>query len=281
MKHYFLFDAIVQTEKTAAMVSAANALIAFLNVDVLPLKKAKADMGNELMGHDKLKFFERNAYNLSLAAHEERDILCFEQSSLISLRQTKEALLADENLKHEIEQRLAKEKMSLNLDTNVISLEQFLIEKIGLEKLRSLITHPYERFQAALFLGTSACRAKKYTNPELLTTLLDLVKLKCVKHASTFESDGFEVYDASSLLAKKLASKAMLDMFDNAADFVLVNDARSFIMFDFHQKELEKLAGREIGLSVLTLPELLLLAFGVTDKKSIGLNRHKVAVTLI
>jgi outer membrane protein OmpA-like peptidoglycan-associated protein len=41
------------------------------------------------------------------------------------------------------------------------------------------------------------------------------VQLKCVKHESSHESDGFEVYDASSSLAKKLAAKAMLDIIAN------------------------------------------------------------------
>ena len=281
MKHYFLFDTLIQREKTAPMITAARKLIELLNLDAPSFKAAKADLGNEFMGLDKLKFLEHYAYNLTLAADEKRDILCFEQSSFICHAQTKDLLLNDANLKFEIAQRLEKHNLSLNLEVNVVSLEQLLLEEIGTEKLASLLKNPFGNFQTALFLGSNACRARKYRKEDFLTQILDVIKLKQVKHESTYESDGFEVYDASSLLAKKLSAKVMLDMFDNAADFVLVSDARSFIMFDFYQKELEKIAGREIGLSVLSLPEILLLAFGVTDKKSIGFSHHKVAITLI
>lgn len=281
MKNYFLFDILIQREKTAPMIVAARKLIELLNIDAPSFKGAKADLGSEFMGLDRLKFLEHYAYNLTLAANEKRDILCFEQSSLICHAHTKEILLNDANLKFEIAERLQKHNISLNLDVNVISLEQLLLEEVGAEKLASLLKNPFGNFQTALFLGSNACRAKKYRKEDLLIQLLDLIKLKQIKHESTYESDGFEVYDASPLLAKKLGAKAMLDMFDNAADFVLVSDARSFIMFDFYQKELEKVSGRDLGLSILSLAELLLLAFGETNKKVIGLDQHKVAITLI
>ena len=281
MKNYFLFESLIEREKTTPMITAAHKLIELLNIDAIPFKGAKADFGSELMGLDTLKFLEHYAYNLSLAASQKRDILCIEQSSFICHAHTKELLSNDDKLRFEIAERLEKHALSLNFDVNVLCLEQLLLEEVGVEKLSTLIKHPFQNFQAALFLGSNACRAKKYCKEALLTQLFELIQLKQIKHESTYESDGFEVYGASPLLAKKLASKAMLDMFDNAADFVLVSDARSFIMFDFYQKELEKTAGREIGLSVLSLAELLLLAFGETHKKSIGLDQHKVAITLI
>ena len=85
---------------------------------------------------------------------------------------------------------------------------------------------------------------------------------------------GYDINDANEELSYKIAGSLMLDMFDNAADFVVANDARSFVMFDEHQKKLESSIGREIGLSVFGLAEILLLALGVTDKKKIGLNNH-------
>ncbi|KFL35401.1 MULTISPECIES: hypothetical protein [unclassified Sulfurospirillum] len=281
MKNYFLFESLVEREKTAPMITAARKLIEFLGIDAPSFKGAKNDLGSEFMGLNRLKFLEHYAYNLTLASTQKRDILCIEQSSFICHAHTKEILLGDDKLRFEIAERLAKQNLSLNLDVNVLSLEQLLLEEIGAQRLASLVKNPFSNFQTALFFGSNACRAQKYCKDELVLTLLDLITLKRVQYESAYESDGFEVYPASPLLAKRLASKTMLDMFDNAADFVLTSDARSFIMFDFYQKELEKIAGREIGLSVLSLAELLLLAFGETNKKSIGLDQHKVAITLL
>ncbi len=281
MKHYFLFDSLIEREKTAPFLRSALVLLEHLHIDAIPFKGAKADVGSEYKGLDEQKFLEHYAYNLSLAAREKRAILCIEQSSFISHAYTKDILQNDATLSATIAERLEKQNLTLSLDVEVCSLEQLLIEEIGLEKLQEELKHPFSEFQVALFRGTNACRARKYTKEESLTKVLNSVQLKTIPHASTYESDGYEVLYASPLLAKKLASRAMLDMFDHAADFVLVVDARSFVMFDFYQKELEKVAGREINLSVLTLPELLALALGIHDKKRLGLDHHKIPLTLI
>lgn len=281
MKQYFLFDKLIQSDKTSSFATAAKTLVEILKIDAIPFKDAKADIGSEMLGCDKIKFYERNAYNLSLASMEQRDILCFENSSFTSLWMTKEALLNDDDLKNLIVQRLSKNNIVLNLTSNIVTLEEVIQEEIGFKQLETLIKHPFNKFNVALFLGTSTCRAKKHSDTALSGTLLDLVGAKRIAYASAYESDGFEVLDISTPLAYNLASKAMLDMFDNAADFVVVSDARSLVMFDFYQKALEKSAQREIELSVLSLAQVLLLAFGIVDKKSIGLDQHKIPATLI
>lgn len=281
MKPYFLFDAIIQSDKASSFITSAKALIALLKIDAIPFKGSKSDLGSEMIGLDRTRFYLRNAYNISLASIEQRDILCVENSSFNSLVMTKEALLNDFSLKNEIEEKLKKENIVLNLEANIYKLEEVLLEEIGLTNLEAMIKHPFDKFNVALFFGTSACRTKKHTDINHTATLLDMVKVKRIKYASAYESDGFEVFEASTLLAKQLASKVMLDMFDNAADFVLATDARSFAMFDFHQEALEKVAQRDIELSVLTLSQVLLLAFGIVDKKKIGLDSHKIDATLV
>lgn len=74
MKKYFLFDKIIQSDKTSSFATAAKTLIALLEIDAIPFKDAKADIGSEMLGLDKMKFYERNAYTLSLASIEQRTI---------------------------------------------------------------------------------------------------------------------------------------------------------------------------------------------------------------
>ncbi len=280
MKSYLIFDSIIQNEKTTPLAISAKKLLEFLNIDAVSFKKAKADIGNEFFGLNKLKFLEYNAYNLTIAANEERDIVCFEQSSLISLAYAKELLTNDMKLKLEIAQRLEKHHISLNLNVNVISIEQLLVENVGIAKLSSLLKHPFTNFNASLFKGTGGCLAAKYNKPDYLNQLTNLIKLKC-NTSIQYESDGYEILEASPTLAKKLASNALLSMFDSGVNFVLVSDARSFAMFDYYQEELEKSANRDIGITIFSISELLLLAFGVMDKNENGLSKHKVAVTLV
>ena len=281
MKRYFLYDTVIQSDKAPSIAIAARTLCDFLKLEIPSLKGAKADIGSEVMALNKLKFIEHNAHTLALASKEEANIVCAENSAFISLQLTREALLNDASLRENIIEMLSRKGLTLNLGTEILRFETYLVQMVGLEKLSSLVKHPFGAFYVGHFLGTSFCQARKFTDISLTNSLIELTQAKAISFSSAYESDGFEVYDVSSTLAKQLAGKAMLDMFDNAADFILVEDARSFIMFDFHQKECEKLLSREIELSVLTLPQMLLLAFGITDKAKLGLDKHKVSITLI
>lgn len=281
MKRYFLFDTIIQSDKAPSFSIATHALVDFLKREVPSLKGAKTDIGSEVLALNKMKFFERNAYNLSLAARDNGAIVCCENSAFISLQLTKEALSNDPALRDIIALTLSKNGIELSFQTEVLTLETYLINEVGLEKLSALVKHPFSDFHIARFLGTSSCQARKFTDLSLTCKLLDLIQAKKVSFDSRYESDGFEILDVSENLAKTFAATAMLDMFDNAADIVLVDDARSFIMFDFYQKALEKTASREIELPVLCLAQVLLLAFGITDKRKLGLDKHKVKVTLV
>ena len=74
-----------------------------------PFKGAKADLGSEFMGLDRLKFLEHYAYNLTLGSRCKSAILSvLSKVRLISHAQTKEILQNDANLKFEIAERLAK-----------------------------------------------------------------------------------------------------------------------------------------------------------------------------
>jgi len=281
MKRYFLYDTVIQSDKTPSFGIAARALIDFLKLSVPSLKGAKADLGSEIMALDTIKFIERNAYTLSLAAREKGAIVCCESSAFISLQLTKEVLSNDAVIRDSIALKLSHDGMELDFQTEVVRLETFLMTEVGIEKLSSLVKHSFSNFNIAHFLGTSFCQARKFTDMALTCKLVEMIHAKKVAFTRVYESDGFEVLDVCEDLAKKLASETMLDMFDTAADIVLVDDARSFIMFDFYQKALEKTASREIELPVLNIAQLLLLAFGVTEKATLGLDKHKIKATLV
>jgi len=281
MKRYFLFDSILQSEKAPSLAIAARSLLAFLELDVPSLKEVKADMGSEIMALNKLAFIERNAYTLSLCAKEGGALVCVENSAFISFQLTKEALSNEPALRDAVALSLSKKGLELNFQVDIVNLETFLVNEVGMDKLASLVKHPLSDFYVAHFFGTSFCQARKFTDLGLTCNLLSMIQAKKVTFESCYESDGFEVLDVSEKLAYTLASTTMLDMFDNAADIVLVDDVRSFIMFDFYQKSLEKTASREIELPVMTLAHILLLAFGVHDKAKLGFTKHKVPVTLI
>ncbi len=281
MKKYVLYDAIININKTLPLVNSTKELFKFLNLKVPVLKNASRDLGCDSIGIDCVGFHEANAKNLALASKENSHIVCVEDSSFLSLNLTLEELKKDEKFRRSIEETLAKEELELDLNIEILTLAEFLLEVLGKSKIQKKVINSFEKFMAALYLGSYQCQIHKYSNTNAYSDILNVVNLKLVNYNLKNQVSGYDIYDLNEELSLKMSGNLMLDMFDNAADFVVVNDARSFVMFDDLQKDLEKKVGREIGLSVFGLAEILLLAFGMSDKAKIGLNDHAVKTNMI
>ncbi len=281
MKNYVLYDAIININKTLPLVDSTKELFKFLNLEVPVLKDTTRDLGCDSIVIDPVGFYEANAKNLALASKEDSHIVCVEDSSFLSLNLTLEKLKKDEKLKQKLEATLAKEDLELDLNIKILTLAEYLLEVLGKSKIQKKVIYSFEKFIAALYLGSYQCQIHKYSNTNAYSDILDALHLKLVNYNLKNQVTGYDIYDLNEELSLKMSGNLMLDMFDNAADFVVVNDARSFVMFDDLQKDLEKSVGIEIGLSVFGLAEVLLLAFGITDKEKIGLNNHKIKTDII
>ena len=281
MKKYVLYDAIVNINKTLPLVNSTKELFKFLNLEVPVLENAIRDLGCDSIGTNSVGFHEVNAKNLALASKEDSCIVCVEDGSFLSLKLTLEKLKEDEEFRQTLEATLAKEDLKLDLDIKILTLAEFLLEVLGESKIQKKVINSFEKFMAALYLGSYQCQINKYSNIDAYSDILNATHLKLVNYNLKNQVSGYDIYDLNEELSLKMSGNLMLDMFDNAADFVVVNDARSFVMFDSLQKDLEKTVGREIGLSVFGLAEILLLAFGMEDKEKIGLNSHKIKTNIL
>ena len=281
MKKYVLFDAILDINHTAPLVTSAKELLKVLNIDIPLLNGANKELGVGYIGEDMEKFYKENAKSLALASKESSDIVCVEDSSFLSLKSTMDKLEKDDKLKAEIVAELKKDDLELNFSIDILTLADFIIKEFGITKLKKNIKNGFDKFFGASYLGSYQCQLSKYSDTNSYVKLLEATGLKLVKYDLKNQVCGYDINDTNEKISYKIAGALMLDMFDNASDFVVVNVARSFIMFDKHQKELESSVGREIGLGVFGLAEILLLAFGITDKKRIGLDDHTVKTNII
>jgi succinate dehydrogenase / fumarate reductase cytochrome b subunit len=270
---YKVFDNIIQKDSLSSYVTSAKELLKELGLEYGVLEGSKPDIATEGKSLNEEAFLYNCAYNLSLAKGDE--IVCVEDSSYTSLNLAKLILLEDSELKSKVVQRLQKDGKELCLDVKVLHINDILRDVVGFDKLASLVKNKFEKFNIAVFNGN------KTLNSGTVDSILLSIGANLVNFEASEDSDGYEVLDASEFIADKLAGKVMLDAFDNASDFVVANDARSFYMFDNRQKSLEKVVGRDINLPVYSISQVVLMAIGCTDREKVGVDSHKVATTLI
>jgi len=272
---YRLFDNIIEKDGAKSFVIATKELLSRLAIEAPVLQNSKPDIAAEGEALNEEAFLYNCAYNLALAKEEGADIICAEDSSYTSLNIAKIMLLENSDLKDAVIKKLQKDSLELCLDTKVLHINEVLKNVVGFDKIKKMIEKPFDEFNIGIFNGN------KTQNLETNDTILTLLGAKIVSFETQNDSDGYEILKTSKDFAEKLAGKIMLDAFDNAADFVVTNDARSFVMFDQRQKRLECCVGRDIELSIFSTAQVVLMALGCDDKSKLGLDLHKVPTTLI
>lgn len=275
MAQYRLFDNIIEKEAASSFVNSAKELLKMLNIEAPVLSKSKQDIATEGKSLNEEAFVYNCAYNLASAKKENADLICVDDSSYTSLNIAKLILLEDNEKADVISSKLQKDGLELALDVKVLHVNEILSDVVGFDKLKKLVKRPFDKFNIAIFNGN------KTQNLASNDKILSLLGAKIIDFETQNDSDGYEVLSAAPTYAKRLAGKVMLDMFDNAADFVVTNDARSFYMFDSLQKSLEVIVGRDIELSVFSTAQIVLLALGYEDISKMGLDTHKIVTDII
>ena len=275
MVEYRLFDNIIEKEAASSFVSSVKELLTMLNIEAPVLSSSKQDVATEGKSLNEEAFLYSCAYNLAKTKKDNADLICVEDSSYTSLNIAKLILLEDSQKAETISTKLQKAGLELSLDVKVLHVNEILSDVIGFDKLTELIKRPFDKFNIAIFNGN------KTQNLASNDKLLSLLGAKIVNFSTQNDSDGYEILSAAPSHAKRLAGKVMLDMFDNAADFVVTNDARSFYMFDSLQKSLEVTMGRDIELSVFSSAQIVLLALGYENVSKMGLDTHKRVTQII
>lgn len=88
-------------------------------------------------------------------------------------------------------------------------------------------------------------------------------------------------YNANPTITNKIATKIILDAFDQNADFLLVNNDADFYIFDYNRKTMGKISGRDVLLPVIHVNELQKLATGEHEAVRKTLTLHKVDPEII
>lgn len=77
----------------------------------------------------------------------------------------------------------------------------------------------------------------------------------------------------------KIGGDILMQAKDNNADFMLVKNEKTKEFFDKNQERMEKLTGRELGLSVVSQEQFVQLLQGEKDSAKLGFDTHKVKVS--
>jgi succinate dehydrogenase / fumarate reductase, cytochrome b subunit len=162
-----------------------------------------------------------------------------------------------------------------------------LVEEIGLDNLKSMVKRPLENLRVGPFYGCYIVRPadrldidSDHPRDTYLQQLIEALGGTVVDYAGAYKCCGFPIITMNKEASLKQAGRHLGDAVDADADCLVTPCPLCHLNLDLQQPLAEGVVGRELGMPVLHLPQLVGLALGL-DPKDLGMGRHVVKPTAI
>jgi succinate dehydrogenase / fumarate reductase cytochrome b subunit len=198
-----------------------------------------------------------------------------------------ERLDANSEYREHVNQSLASE--SLRYEKGIVN-KHFLwlmVEEIGLDTVRAKVQRPLTDLRVGPFYGCYIVRptdrlgiSRENPRDRYLHQLIDALGGTVVDYAGMYKCCGFPIITMNKEASLKQAGRHLGDAIDAEADCLVTPCPLCHLNLDLQQPGAERLAGRQLGMPVLHLPQLVGLALGL-EPKELGMNKHVVKPTSV
>jgi succinate dehydrogenase / fumarate reductase, cytochrome b subunit len=162
-----------------------------------------------------------------------------------------------------------------------------LVEEIGLDNLRELVKRPLRDLRVGPFYGCYIVRPRDRLGIDsgsprdaYLHRVIEALGGTVIDYAGMYKCCGFPIITMNKDASLKQAGTHIGDAIDAEADCLVTPCPLCHLNLDLQQPLAERVVGRDLGLPVLHLPQLVGLALGL-DPKELGMGRHVVKPTSV
>jgi succinate dehydrogenase / fumarate reductase cytochrome b subunit len=204
-----------------------------------------------------------------------------------SMSECQERLDASTEYRTEINETLQPE--GLRYDRGVVNKNFLwvLVEEIGLDNLRSLVKRPLANLRVGPFYGCYIVRPAdrldidaEHPRDTYLQQLIEALGGTVIDYAGAYKCCGFPIITMNKEASLKQAGRHLGDAIDADADCLVTPCPLCHLNLDLQQPLAEGVVGRDLGMPVLHLPQLVGLALGL-EPKELGMGRHVVKPTSV
>jgi succinate dehydrogenase / fumarate reductase cytochrome b subunit len=162
-----------------------------------------------------------------------------------------------------------------------------LVEEIGLDELSRKVKRPLRDLKVGPFYGCYIVRPadrlgidREHPRDRYLHMVIEALGGTVIEYAGQHKCCGFPIVTMNKEASLKMAARHLGDAIDAEADCLVTPCPLCHLNLDLQQPLAERYSGRELGLPVLHLPQLVGLALGL-EPKELGLGRHVVKPTSV
>jgi len=162
-----------------------------------------------------------------------------------------------------------------------------LVEDIGLDQLKTMVKRPLQDLKVGPFYGCYIVRPRDRLGigsdaprDRYLQQLIEALGGTVIDYAGAYKCCGFPIITMNKDASLKQAGTHLGDALDADADCLVTPCPLCHLNLDLQQPLAMRVVGRDLGLPVLHLPQLVGLALGL-DPKELGMARHVVKPTAV
>lgn len=247
MKNYLIYDGLTKLNTEPFLVSLK--LLSHLDVKYDIAKKQNNELGFHLQFINEDKYMKNFYATLIDAQEQNKSLIALDNSSYLGL------LRANEHF---------------NLKVDLLHVNTLINQNLQ----NKSFTHKFCEFNAGVYFGSDEICLK-----DDILQALNHTEIKIKNFQKQYQNDGFSIFDFDKQMAFNMAGNILFDAYDSGCDLLITHDIRSFYMFDFYQKNIQKQLKRPINMPIFTLSEIIYISLGFTQENFASF--HKVVPNFI
>ena len=260
-----------------------------LDIELVELDRACCSGAGVLSEHNQELADTLNARTFALAQQVEGAELMMNICSTCQGAQSEcqERLDANTEYREHVNQTLAGENLRYEKGITNKHFLWLMVEEIGLETVASKVKRPLTDLRVGPFYGCYIVRPtsrlgidREHPRDRYLHRLIEALGGTVVDYAGQYKCCGFPIITMNKTASLKQAGRHLGDALDADADCLVTPCPLCHLNLDLQQPGAERIVGRELGMPVLHLPQLVGLAFGL-EPKELGMSKHVVRPTSV
>jgi succinate dehydrogenase / fumarate reductase cytochrome b subunit len=260
-----------------------------LDIELVELDRAACCGAGVLAEHNQELADTLNARTFALAQQVEGADLMMNICSTCQGAQNECQERLDANAEYRELVNSTLEPEGLHYEKGVVNkhLLWLMVEEIGLDAIRAKVKRPLTDLRVGPFYGCYIVRpservgiSDEQPRDTYLAMLIEALGGTVVDYAGSHKCCGFPIITMNKEASLKQAARHLGDAIDADADCLVTPCPLCHLNLDLQQPLAERYGGRDLGLPVLHLPQLVGLAFGL-DPKELGFSKHVVKPTSV
>jgi succinate dehydrogenase / fumarate reductase cytochrome b subunit len=262
-----------------------------LDIELVELDRAACCGAGVIAEHDQELADTLNARTFALAQKE----IANGASLMMNICSTcqgaqsecQERLDANTDYRSHVNETLSAEGLTYEKGISNKHFLWLLVEEIGLDVVKAKVKRPLTNLRVGPFYGCYIVRPttrlgidREHPRDTYLQQLIEALGGSVVDYAGQYKCCGFPIITMNKEASLKQAGRHLGDAIDAEADCLVTPCPLCHLNLDLQQPLAERYIGRDLGMPVLHLPQLLGLALGL-DPKELGFGKHVVKPTAV